>query len=90
MIELTEEVRLKFEDHIMTIAQGINEIEGCCNVISSAITNEYEPPQIKDIENLLSILKEYILSIKEKIKEHTNYCEELGIFNNSLNDKPNA
>ena len=86
MNNLTEEAKVKFEDQIMTIAQGINEIEGCCNIISCATTNEYDPPKNQDIDNSVTILKEYVLKIKEKIEEHIEYCEDLGIFDNSLNN----
>ena len=82
MINFTEETKIKFEDQIMSIAQGIYEIEGCCNVISSAATNEFDPPKIQDIENSVAILKEYVLKIKEKTKNHIKYCENLGILNN--------
>ena len=53
MINFTEETKIKFEDQIMSIAQGINEIEGCCNVISSAATYEFEPPKFKILRTLL-------------------------------------
>ncbi len=87
MIELTEEIKIKFEDQIMSISQRIDEIEGCCNIISAAINNEFDPPSIKDIDNSITILKEYVLKIKEKMEKHTNLCEKLGIFNISPDDK---
>ena len=74
----------------MSIAQEINEIEGCCNIISCATTNEYDPPRNQDIDNSVTILKEYVLKIKEKIEKHIEYCEKIGIFNDAYNDKLNV
>ncbi len=82
MILLPKEIKLKFEDQIMSIAQGIDKIEGCCNVISCATTNEYDPPEIQDIDNSVMILQEYVLKLKEKFKEHIQFCEKIGILNN--------
>ena len=90
MLKISEDDSIKIEDKIMSISQGISEIEGCCNMISSALTNEYEPPTYKDIDNLVCILKEYVLKIKEEIQNYIDFCEESGIFNNSLSDKSNA
>ena len=90
MFKISEDDSTKIEDKIMTILQGIGEIDGCCNIISSALNNEYEPPTHKDIDNLVCILKEYVLKIKEEVQNYIDYCEESGIFNNSLSDKSNA
>lgn len=76
---------LSNEDMIKDISGKINEIESYCNVLYSAITNEYDSVDNSDIKNSLILLIDYVKTLKKDTENYISSCEENGIF--SISDK---
>lgn len=86
----TKESRYELEEKIKDIYQKTKEVESCCNIIYSAMSNDFEKPDEEDIINNMSVLLEQINTLKNNTFIFLNYLEVTGMFNNSDKDKLNA
>lgn len=76
---------LNNEDKIKSVFARITELESYCNILCSALDNEFDSISNDDIKNSLLILKDYIIKLKYETNNYISCCESSGMFNNSGN-----
>ncbi|MBQ8458551.1 hypothetical protein IJ541_00450 [bacterium] len=54
------------EDEIAVFLQNLKDVQSSLKVLHSAVKNEFEPPELKDIENSLEIITSKYAEVIEK------------------------
>ena len=55
------------EDQLVEIYAKVDEIESTLATIAAAANNEYDPPELKDIQNALIVTLDYIKQLKQDV-----------------------
>ncbi len=62
------------EDEIANLMQNLEDVKSSLKILSAAIKNEYNPPELADIENSLEIIQsKYSEAIEQAEKLIDNY-----------------
>ncbi len=74
------EIRLTNEDQIKNIYEKIIQLKSNITVMLCATTNEYQQPNITDMQNSLYIIDEFIANLSEDVKSYMKYLEDNKLY----------
>ncbi|MBO6181322.1 hypothetical protein J6O86_06530 [bacterium] len=66
-------IKFNNEDEIINILEKVIQIKSCISLMQNAIDNDYNPPEMSDIQNSLEMIYNQADSLIKDLENYRNY-----------------